>query len=940
MRTLINPRWLFLINTFPVVILLFIFWRQYEVIHTLLEPQSIQLWKAFGFTLAILGLLQLAYTLWLIKKDKVLPALYGIIALLLYAPFVYSYGQYSDDLIPWSIPQWMASRNIILYVGTFLMPTLAHAVFVMAIRWTSADKNPKAWVNFLIAIAIPIAGYVFSQVILPLWQPVDFNFYRHAMLVLTITGTVVFLFFLIRGIYIISFTKAQAWKKYQLLWKIPITLLLPLLGLAINNGLLVKELQFINSSRGVFGDFSSPWYYGLTVLNGVLLCLPDTYNKTYRLILFIGRSFTFAFTFYFFLVFLPFLPLSVIAIIAIGVGFLMLAPLLLFILHANALYQDVKYLRPVYSKQLLLLGSVFSFLLLPLSITVTYLQDKKVLTEALAYVYTPDLSKQPRINTASLKQTLDYVKLHKERDVDFIMAGQTPYLSTYFNWLVLDNMTLSDKKINQLERVFFGEASFNIADEQSVTVSNDKWVQITGTKVQSEYDARQQAWQSTLELELTNFNTDGWNQEYETRFELPAGCWINDYYLWIEGRKEQGILAEKKAATWIYNQITSENRDPGILHYLTGNTIAFKVFPFRAKEKRKTAISFLHKEPTTLTIDSVLIHLGNNKYAPLQQEASSKDSNVLYIPTTVKQRLPKVYRTPHYHFIIDGSVGREKVASSYIERINRFLQSDIVKRGTPQFTFANTYIKKLSDNWQEQLLKEPYAGGFFLERAIQQILVAAYEKPTATFPVIVVVTDNLENAVLDKGFADLQAAFPEEPHYYELSSNGLLTQHSLLQHPKWTTLDSTTYVPHVLAYPNTQQPSAYLPDNGLPAVIVKNEPVTLPTNEKGWQQALAMQGSWMRHTLHPNEGNEQWLSLVKASFLSKVMMPVTSYIAVENEAQKVMLKRKQEEVLSGNKSLDADEESQRMSEPGIWIVLLIALLLYIVKYAKTQGCEV
>ena len=934
MRTLVNPRWLLLINTLPVAILLFIFWRQYEVIHTLLEPQSIQLWKVFGFTLAILGLVHLAYALWLIKQGKTLPAFYGIVTLLLYAPFVYSYGHNINELMPWNLPRWMVSQNILLYVGTFLMPTMAHAVFVMAIRCTSEEKNHKAWVNFIFALAVPAAGYVFSQVILPLWKPVDYRFFEHVLIILTITGTIVFLFFLIRGIYIISFTKAQAWRKYQLLWKIPIALILPLVGLAINNGLLLPELQFYSARPGIFGIFTNPWFYALAVLNGILVCLPDLPNKTYRLALFLARSLTFAYTLYFFLVLLPYLPLSVIAIIAFGAGFLMLTPLLLFILHVNVLYQDVKYLRPAYSTPVLLLGGLFSFLILPMCLTGSYLQDKKVLSQALAYVYTPDFSNQPKIHTTSLRHVLSYISLQKDRRAFFLSDGQTPYLSSYYNWLVLDNMTLSDQKINQLERVFFGQASFNMNAQETVTINSNKWVKITGTKVHSEYLDSQQAWQSTLELELTNFNTDGWNQEYETAFELPTGCWINDYYLWIEGRKEQGLLAEKKAATWIYNQITSENRDPGILYYLAGNNVAFKVFPFRAKEKRTTAISFLHKEPTTLSIDSVPIHLGNNKYAPLQQEVSSKDGNVVYIPATVKQRLPKVYRTPYYHFIIDGSIGRERVVSSYIERINNFLKIDTAQRGAPQFTFASTYVNNLSGKWQDQLLKQPFTGGFFLERAIQQILAAAYEKPTASFPIIVVVTDNLENAVLEKGFADLQAAFPEEPHYYTLSHNGQLTQHSLLVHPKWATQDSTRHVPHVLAYPNQQRPVAYLPDNKQPSIIMKNQPVALSADNTGWQQALAMQGCWMQQTLHPHKGKEQWLSLVKASFQSKVMMPVTSYIAVENEAQKVMLKRKQEEVLSGNKSLDADEEVQRMSEPGLWLLLVLVVIGCLIKYRK------
>jgi hypothetical protein len=51
---------------------------------------------------------------------------------------------------------------------------------------------------------------------------------------------------------------------------------------------------------------------------------------------------------------------------------------------------------------------------------------------------------------------------------------------------------------------------------------------------------------------------------------------------------------------------------------------------------------------------------------------------------------------------------------------------------------------------------------------------------------------------------------------------------------------------------------------------------------------------------------------------------------VENEAQKAMLKKKQEEALSGDKSLDLGEETQRMSEPSL--ILLTILLLLAVGY--------
>src|SRR5690606_18273817 len=136
-------------------------------------------------------------------------------------------------------------------------------------------KEYKAWVNFLIAIGIPVAGYLFSQLILPLWQPFNSEFSIHAILILIIVATLVFIFFLVRGILILASKKATVWQKWQLAWKIPIAIILPLIGLSLNNGHLFSGLRgFSGDNSGIFGDFNNSWFYILAVVNGVLICLP------------------------------------------------------------------------------------------------------------------------------------------------------------------------------------------------------------------------------------------------------------------------------------------------------------------------------------------------------------------------------------------------------------------------------------------------------------------------------------------------------------------------------------------------------------------------------------------------------------------------------------------------------------------------------------------
>ena len=938
MRNLLNPKWLFIINTLPLVVLFFLFFGQFNIIKALLEENSIQLWKSFGLSLGIIGLLNFAYAVYLTLKKENVSVWFGLIALLFYIPFIYLYGYHLDKIIPFSIPQWMVSGNIFLYVGTFLMPTLAYSLFVLVTYFTPENKEHKAWVNFLIAIGIPVAGYLFSQIILPLWQRVESEFSIHALVVIIISATLVFLFFLIRGVYILATKKADVWLKYQLAWKIPIAIVLPLLGLSVNNGHIFNN--FGTDGAGIFGDFNNTWFYILAIVNGILVCLPNLENKIYRLLVFIGRSITFAYTFYFFLVFLPFLPLSVIAIIAIGTGFLMLTPLLLFVIHINELSKDYTYFKTLFSKKLIIGISVLGFLTIPAFITATYLKDKSVLNETLSYLYSPDYSKQYDIDKSSLQKTLNVIKSHKDSRGG-IFGNGIPYLSSYFNWLVMDNLTLSDSKINTIEKIFFGNTSFELRPEN---IQNDS-VQISNISTNSTYDKTQNAWKSWVDLEITNKSGNTWFAEYATTIDLPEGCWISDYYLYVGDIKEPGILAEKKSAMWIFSQIRNENRDPGILYYLTGNKVAFRVFPFAKDEVRKTGIEFLHKEPIKLNIDNNVIALGNQDetiYENIETE------NIAYVSAQQKQILKSIKRKPYFHFLVDVSKDQSSNSTDFIKRIEHVLEANKPLSENAKISFVNSYVNTttLDSNWREQYKNQTYEGGFYLDRAIRTTLFSAYQNKSKTYPVIVVVTDSIQNAVLGKDFADFKFTFPESDLFFILEKNGNLREHSLTKNPIKELpeiLRECMFCETVLEHKLSDNSIAYLANNNEPSIILKKdilEVTETEIKEKNWQSALTMQGQWTSQILHPENSDKEWLNMVKYSFISKVMTPVTSYLVVENEAQKAMLKKKQEQALSGNKSLDLGEDTQRMSEPSlILLTILLGLALWYREKRKRQWTE-
>jgi hypothetical protein len=939
MKNLIKPYWILITVTLPQLLMFGLYSSSYQIIKSLLSPRNLYYWKAYGLILGGAWALATGYSIWATVRKKSINAYFSFIALSFYVPILYFFLIDQHKIIPSSIPSWMLSTNDLpLYILTFLMPAIFHSVLRLVLFFTPEKLQHPNWWNFGVVVAIPASWYLLFTVILPSINQGGINsqLFQHIVLLIFASSTVIFFFFLIRGVYSVSITRKSIWAgQYQLLWQIPVFVLFPVAGLYLNQDLGM-----------IFGNFAEPVFYVLAIANGLLMLVPENKigNDFIRLGLFTARSITFSYIIYFFWVFLPLLPFSILAIIIVGTGFLMLTPILITILQANRLRLSFIHLSGRFSSVVPAACLIGGLATLPIIVTQSYRQDRKQLHKALELVYAPNISQSAHqltdISPASIARVLENV--HKNKGRSNTQGGlnfgfgekQKPYLSAFYKYIVLDNLTLSDKKIHSLSKVFLGKEYKKNRRMRSrrfvVGPSRSKEVTIDSVKINATFDTEHQHWRTWVHLDIKNATKR--QQEYYTQFELPAGTWISNYYLKMGKRKEYGILAEKKAAMWVYNNIVSRRRDPGLLHYTEGNQVSFKVFPFEAEQTRTTGIEFIHKEPVQLNIGGRQLILGDSSLQkPLNQVIATRQG--MYISANVKQQAPIKTLKPYLHFVVDLSTQSLNKPDAYISRIKHYLKQHPAYAANAKITFGNFVYETLPLNaqskWEQKMKAFKIQGGFFMESMLKRLY--AQPMPQGKYPVVMVVSEKLDQAIFDQSLAGFSHRLLGSQYFYQLTSTHALNGYSLVHTP-------LTKVPHKTSFANskkvreitTKQGKVLVVDNDQPSFYAFDKtPQSAPKITKNaWGNAAKLWSLWQYYQLHPHDAPNyqaavQYHHLIKGSFQAQIMTPVTSFIAVENEAQKAALKAKQAQILKSNRLLDAGEELQAMSEPELWRLLVI-----------------
>jgi hypothetical protein len=928
MKLLLNPRSILFSNTLPVLFLSFIAIGQYRIINSILPDESLLAWRYFTIGLTLLALVHLGAFVYLHRKGTLISLGFALLSLVMCITFIYLFGYHYSTLIPIEVPRWMLSGEHLFYVGTFLMPSMLHALLAAVVIFTPDGKKHNAGVNFGFGIVVPLVFYLLFQLIVPLWQWSNEDLAIHILVIISIVGTVAFLFFIVRGVYaMLTGLKAEE-RPFFVLLKLCVLLLFPLVGLLLNNGYVFTELNQL------FGDFSNPWFYILTIVNGLFLLTPQMVRPHFRRILFALRALTLPFTFYFFIAFLPYIPLSVVLILAFGLGLFMLMPMLLWFFHVQVLVNDWKYLKShdsAFTRWGLL---VIPAMLIPMVIAINFYSQRITLHQALEYVYTPDYSKQYQINVNNLDKVLNLVDQHSNSRSSW-PDKQIPYISSFYNWMVLDNLTLSTSRSTELRKIFFDyDRGVNFETEQRPP----KVVELRKVEVESEYNEKADYWVSDIHMELTN--TLHLNmQEYRSDFELPTGAFITDYYLVVGDSKEKGLMVDKRAALWVYNRIVNVRQDPGIIYFNRENGLTLRVFPFGSNETRMTGFQVIHKEPLRFLLDGHEVRLGNE--LPTNHLKQAKITDMRYIGREEKAQLPLVSRNPYFHFLIDCSEGSREETSSNVELIEEFLSQSTITSSQMKVSLVNATVKDIDprDDWKEAYKNHVFEGGFFLERAIRKILVNNHQETPFSHPVMVVISNRFDQAILPKNFRDLDFTLPDTDYFFHLNKSGKISAHSLWNNSRKNITKKVLYSKKVRAYPTAENASAYFSDNHEPSLLINpivHKAMDGTGNLNKWQDCVNIYSLQQRYYLNPATVNPY--DIVKCSMQTGVLTPWTSYMVVETEAQRQMLLKKQKEVLSGNPALDLND-TQRMSEPGYWLVLLV-LLFFLLRIKSANNFNI
>ncbi len=941
-----RPAWLVGVWIVPQIILFILNIRTYTLVDGDLSTEQARLFAVFFGCETMLLLIGVAVVATLTARQKLLRWAASIPILLLHLGFlVLATFWVGDGLLPSSATLWiMPPERMIFTQFALIMPVVFYAAATLAAFSAPFSLGKDIGLTVGAAIGVPAVTYFLFTVVLEFFGRSGGEMVEVIFTLILVTATVITCIGLLRVLLLLRrWTRSKGGGAVFAL-NLCVALLLPIGGLLVN-----AHIPFPY-------DFQAPAVYLLAALNGILLLIPATGTRVPPRLVWLAQAILFPFTLYFFLVFLPFTPLSLLAMFWFFCGFFVLAPTFLFLLHGSRLLEGFRRERVVIGLGPALAVLVLAVSVVPVAYTARALFHKRQIHQAIDYVYSanPAAPEPFAGRLGAIRQTLRSLQAANQ-------GFELPFVTSYYQWIVFDNLVLPEKKLQQMHQAFFGEPledsqkTKGIMADMFPSRSRNEWTR-TRRRTSPPTRAVQDRVEWKIEPEgdqtralaiVTLRNPGSQLAEFVTPIHVPPGVMLSGYWLHIGTQRVAGRIFEKKAAQWIYRMIRDTGpRDPGLLVYQQPDLAELRVYPLNAGEVRTTEIEFLFPKgwaPDIRIGDCPIEGLvPSDSPTPIASSAAGVGL-VLALPTSDEAKIPTVQRQPVLHFILDRSAGNEQTLQEQLKLAEGIAHRHPDAEGAlvtlANFEAVDLNQQPISPDSLTTLAADkptlPTRGGFVRDRMVARALLQHQERcrgPEGAiwamrYPRIIVLQAPDTEPVAGPDLTWFRPLCPDEPmirvHRQSETAKRIPLDPSA---PKWTAPKPVTVVRAGETYAAAADGMVCLPGASADAEIALYDPEQRDFRphpmEKASRESRYAQGSstWLRYyrkTWHTSADADDLTELVAVSRDTGVLTPATSYIVLENEAQWAMLERKEQQKLANDEALDL----MTTPEPETWVLL-------------------
>ncbi|MBM4424474.1 MAG: VWA domain-containing protein [Chloroflexi bacterium] len=147
---------------------------------------------------------------------------------------------------------------------------------------------------------------------------------------------------------------------------------------------------------------------------------------------------------------------------------------------------------------------------------------------------------------------------------------------------------------------------------------------------------------AVTEVDQLFYNPNDWEAEGMYVFPIPKDATVNDFVMWVDGKKIEAKILDADEAKKIYTDIVAQRRDPALLEYIGQGAVQASIFPIPPDGERRIEIEYSQ----VLTAESGLIHY----VYPLSTEKFSArplDSVSVTVKVESKEAVRAVYSPTH-----------------------------------------------------------------------------------------------------------------------------------------------------------------------------------------------------------------------------------------------------------------------------------------------------